>query len=159
LIHTTDSRNEGIVERTVQFSFPTDSDGFISQKCPTCRRRFKVRVSARGRYSLHYCPYCGLESDKGWLTEEQQEYVCAAGTEHVMEPLLDALARALEPIGGAGNFAALGVNCDKPIVPPKPVEADRPMALFRSDCCREPVKHDPAVSPQYCVVCGKPEWV
>lgn len=146
------------MEHAINFSFPADSEGFISQKCPSCRRHFKVRVKDKGRYSLHYCPHCGSGSEEGFLTDEQKAYVHAIGAEQIGERVRAELARTLGQIMG-GGFVPVSEECQSSIIAHKPTESDTPMARYRSRCCREPVKHHPADSPQYCVVCGKPEWV
>src|SRR4051794_17454461 len=82
-------RSEGCVEHRIEVSFPSDGDGFIGQQCPSCAKRFKVRVDDESDHSANFCPYCGIQSDDGWLTEEQEAYAMGVASEQGVDPMLE----------------------------------------------------------------------
>jgi hypothetical protein len=143
------------VEDQIRVSLSADSDGFVTQQCPSCTRRFKIRVNDDGTSSPQYCPYCGSGSEKGWLTEEQIAYVLGMGAEQVVDPLLEEFARELEASNDPGGLITRSARYEKSVPPPMPVESNVPMHIFTSPCCGAPVKHDETVSPLHCAACGK----
>ncbi|CAN5908338.1 hypothetical protein BH23PLA1_BH23PLA1_37560 [soil metagenome] len=45
------------MEERTTISIPTDSEGFISRKCPACSKRFKVTLGQGSDKPLTHCPY------------------------------------------------------------------------------------------------------
>lgn len=144
------------MEHRIEVSFPSDSDGFISQQCPSCTKRFKVCVDDESDHSVNFCPYCGGQSENGWLTEGQEAYAMGVVTEQVVDPMLEDFTRELEGLNRPGGLLSVTGSFERTIPPPKPVESDDPMPVFTSVCCNEPVKHDGSTATLHCVVCGKP---
>jgi transcription elongation factor Elf1 len=142
------------LEQRIQVSFSTDGDGFISQQCPSCERRFKVRVDESSDQSVNFCPYCGSQSDNGWLTEEQQAYAMGVVSEQVVDPMLEEFTHKLQRMNRPGGLLSVSGHYEKSAKPQKPVEAEEPMPLFTPPCCNEPIKHDGSVAALHCVVCG-----
>lgn len=143
------------MEQRIEVSFSTDADGFISQQCPSCERRFKVRVDDEGGQTVGHCPYCGVASEDGWLTEEQRAYAMGVVAEQAVAPILEGFTRDLERLNRPGSLISFSGHFEKSVPPPKPVESDEPMPLITPPCCGEPVKHDGSVAEIFCVVCGK----
>jgi len=61
----------------VRFHCPltADPDGFLTQECPYCSRRFKAAFGKGSRKHLRYCPYCGIEGQNCWYTLKQIRYL------------------------------------------------------------------------------------
>jgi hypothetical protein len=144
----------------IEVSFPSDGDGFVSQQCPSCTKRFKVRVDDESDHSANFCPYCGVRSEDGWLTEEQEAYAMGVVSEQVVDPMLEDFTHELESLNRPDGFLSVTGNFERTVPPPKPVESNDPMPVFTSPCCDEPVKHDGSAALLHCVVCGKfPEGI
>ena len=137
----------------IRVTFPSDCDGFISKRCPSCIKGFKVQITDEGDTSLEHCPYCGAPSNDGWFTEEQEAHlaaVCEQGLDHILE----SSDRDLEWIHAACSQLSLSTDSENTVVPPKPVESNQPMRIFSSPCCGEPVKYNGSPLTLYCVICG-----
>ena len=143
------------MEHRIEVSFSSDSDGFISQQCPSCTRRFKVRIDHESNHSVNYCPYCGRQSEEGWLTEEQHAYAMSVVAEQVVDPMLEDFTRELEGLNRPGGFLSVTGSFERTVSPPKPVESDGLMSVFTAPCCDEPVKHDGSAAALHCIICGK----
>jgi DNA-directed RNA polymerase subunit RPC12/RpoP len=143
------------MEERFQVSLSTDGDGYISQQCPTCSRRFKVKTNDQGENSVNFCPYCGSESDNAWLTEEQQAYVMGIAAEKVIDPMLEEFSRELETMNQPGGFITVSGHFERSEKPAPPIESEEPMSVFTAPCCNESVKHDGSSTRFHCVVCGK----
>ena len=144
------------MEENFSISFPTDGEGFISQQCPTCERRFKTRVDDDAQEVAH-CPYCSSGTENGWLTEEQQAYAIAVVAEQSIDPIMEEFSRSLGQLNQPGGLIKVSGSYDKSPLPPVPVESEGPMPVFTPSCCKEPVKHDGRSSALFCVVCGAQE--
>ena len=141
-------------------SIPTDTDGFISRKCPACSKLFKAKYGEGSNHPLSRCPYCGSSADD-WFTDEQRAYVRAAGfnfARGVMNRELGNMARKFNRSAGRGGFITAKMthspSSSKPL-PPVPVESSEPMAIALFTCCNERVKHDGSLEALHCVICGK----
>ena len=67
-----------------------DKDGFLSQGCPQCKRRFKVSLESLATdKQLSYCPYCGHKGQGCWWTPEQAEFL----GQEVMKPVAEELRK------------------------------------------------------------------
>jgi hypothetical protein len=143
------------MEHRIEVSFPTDGDGFISQQCPKCSQRFKVRVDDDSDHSASYCPYCGSQSEEGWLTEEQQAYAMGLVTEQVVDPMLDDFTRELEQLNRPGGNISFSGSFERTVPPPKPVESEGDMQVVTFGCCNEAVKVVSTTDGLHCVICGK----
>lgn len=57
---------------------PTDDNGFITQECPECGRKFKIEYQqtepGKDR-RINYCPYCTREGSDFWWTDAQMSYM------------------------------------------------------------------------------------
>lgn len=142
------------MEERIQVSFSTDDEGFISQQCPSCSRRFKIRVDDESNQTVNHCPYCGSPSEDGWLTEEQRAYAMGVVTQQAIDPILERFSRGLNRLNRPGSLITVSGRYEKTVPPSKPVETGEPMPLFTPPCCNEPVKHDGSTLHLFCVVCG-----
>lgn len=59
----------------MEVSFPTDSDGYLSQECPSCEQIFKVVFGEGSEEPISFCPYCGHSGRDCWYTKPQVEYM------------------------------------------------------------------------------------
>jgi len=142
----------------MEVSLNTDGQGFISQMCPSCNRRFKVQPKSPNRIS--HCPFCE-HGDEHWFTPEQVEYLQGYAAREVLGPHLDKLDRQLRNMGSGsrGMFKVTG-SVQKPDVPPKPEESDDEMPIATMfTCCGETIRHDESNRPAHCIVCGGPAEV
>jgi len=132
----------------VETKLNTDSEGFISQECPACSGRFKVKYAAGAPRPVSYCPYCCHRNRAAWWTKPQASYIeSAAGvSDHELERmLLDVLKGSNEV-----NIKKLPGGC-QPDAPSEPQEA-WPVVEFAS---KELIKHDGSKSTLYCPVTGE----
>lgn len=99
----------------MEIGFPTDSDGFLSQECPSCEQQFKVCFGEGSDEPISYCPYCGHKGQQCWYTSEQVEHLSAVAQSVLVAP---ALAKLQQSLGGkvTGRISA-------PKTPP-PIEPD-----------------------------------
>lgn len=132
-------------------SFPTDSDGFLSQECPSCNQIFKVLFGEGSEQPISYCPYCGYNGQDCWHTERQVDYIQAVVSNVVLGPKLKKLERQMNAI--SNGFLKIDMKSNLPKVPAAPIEMDDPLAIFRYPCCNETIKatrHD----HHFCIICG-----
>lgn len=132
----------------MEVSFPTDSDGFISQECPSCEHRFKVVFGEGSEEPISCCPYCGHRGEDCWHTSEQVEYLEAVAMAEVVAPELKKLTRSLQ--GGLISFD-IASSIPQPSSPP--METDDDFETLSFQCCDETVK----VARQdrhFCIICG-----
>lgn len=142
------------MEQKVQVSFSTDSQGFISQECPSCKGRFKVQVKNGSHHAVSHCPYCGSGSDNGWLTKEQRAYALGVVSDKVVSPILDDFTRKLNRMNRPGSLVSFKGSHKRSPTPPKPVESEDSLSLFAFPCCGEPVKYEGSATELFCIVCG-----
>lgn len=129
----------------MEVSFPTDSDGFLSQECPSCKQHFKVCFGKGSDEPISYCPYCGHKGEQCWYTKEQVEHMSAVVQTVFVAPALKKLQRSL---GGklSGSFSSFQS--------PPPIDPDSDLPILNFSCCNETIK----ASPQhhlFCIICGK----
>ncbi len=143
-------------QQTMTVSFNTDSEGFISQECPACERRFKIQPGKGSPRPVSHCPFCKHFGADCWFTPEQVEYVGSVAARDVLGPHLEKLDRAFRQLGsGSGGMIKVTGRVQKPRVPPTPVERDNEMSSKATfDCCGETIRHDTVNRPIYCVICG-----
>lgn len=138
----------------MQISIPTDADGFLSQECPACSRRFRVRFGEGSVQPIAYCPYCGHQGMNCWWTEEQAEYMAAVASGEVVAPELRKMARRFNQQAGGGLFKMkMTVKTSPP--PSAPVEPVEVLPVAQFACCNERIKHDGRESTLHCVICGE----
>jgi hypothetical protein len=126
------------MEHRIEVSFPSDGDGFFSQQCPSCTKRFKVRVDDESDHSANFCPYCGVRSEDGWLTEEQEAYAMGVVSEQVVDPMLEDFTRELEGLNRPDGFLSVTGSFERTMPPPKPVESNDPMPVFTTRVATSP---------------------
>lgn len=134
-------------------SVKTDSDGFVSQQCPACKRRFKVKFGEGSSRPVGFCPYCG-HADKGWWTDEQRAYCVSVATERVVRPMLDDFTRGINRLNRPGDLIRMSASVEHPPSAPEPVESSEPMPMATFRCCDECVKHDGSAGKLHCIICG-----
>ncbi len=140
--------------KSVTVSLPTDIDGFISQECPACRKRFKVVLGEGSDQPIGHCPYCGHAEQNCWWTQEQADYLAAIAGQEIAGPLLDDFARGVNRISKPGDFLQIRAKVQHDPLPGPPVEENGPMSTMDFDCCGERIKHDGSVARLHCVICG-----
>lgn len=143
------------MEQKVQVSFSADSQGFISQECPSCERRFKVQVNNGSDHAVSHCPYCGSGSDNGWLTKEQRAYALGVVSDEVVSPMLDDFTRKLNRMNRPGGLVSFKGSYKRSATPAKPAELEDSLPLFTFPCCGEPVRYEGSAAELFCIVCGK----
>ena len=136
--------------------FETDADGFLSQECPSCRRRFKVLFGEGGDGTLSFCPYCRHTGEDNWLTPEQLNYVQTVATEAVVRPQLEQLKRQIA--SSASDMVDIQVTEEIAETAMPPVETIDDFASIHFACCAETIKAE-ACESYYCIICGKAQEV
>lgn len=135
----------------MQVSFPTDSDGFLSQECPSCEQRFKVLFGHGSEEPISYCPYCGYNGRQCWYTQEQVAYIQAVAANMVLAPELKNLERQLE--GASKGFLKVDVKSNFSKPSPPPIETDDAFDILHFPCCNETVKAT-RHNRHFCIICG-----
>ncbi|MBT8490272.1 MAG: toll/interleukin-1 receptor domain-containing protein [Deltaproteobacteria bacterium] len=136
----------------MEVNFPTDTDGFLSQECPSCEQRFKVHFGEGSEEPISFCPYCGHNGRDCWYTKEQVAYIEAVAANRVLGPELKKLEREMKRASGGLLKIDMKTELPKPGSPP--METDEQLEILRFTCCNETVKltrHD----RHYCIICGK----
>jgi hypothetical protein len=145
---------------STSISIPLDSEGFLRRECPTCEREFKWlpsedEESATPDPSGYYCPYCGVQAKRGWLTKPQAEAARAAVMRDVVDPMLDDFADNL----GRSSSGTFKVNVNRQRSP-QPPELSEPDDMRRIDFpCHpsEPLKVlEDWTGPLHCLICRTP---
>lgn len=139
----------------MKVSLETDADGFLSQECPACRKRFKAVFEEDSDKAIGHCPYCGHVGDDCWWTLEQAAYFESVVSEEVVGPMLDDFAQGVNRMSRPGDLVQMKaeVSHDRPAAPP--VESGGGMLVATFACCGERIKHDGSADRLYCVICGR----
>ncbi|MEZ6098130.1 MAG: toll/interleukin-1 receptor domain-containing protein [Pirellulaceae bacterium] len=135
----------------MEISFPTDQDGFLSNECPSCERRFKSTPGEGSDQPIACCPYCGHCGEDCWLTAEQVDHIKAVAHSVIIAPELKNLERQLKGIGG--GLLKVDVRSSPAPQTPPPIETDDDFDILRFPCCGETIK----VKRQdklFCIICG-----
>ncbi len=145
------------METKITLSLPTDSDGFITQECPKCRRKFKVRYikPEKGEVPklLSYCPYCGFNGNNCFWTREQTEYIQKIAMSKIVGPMLDKFGRRLEDTSNGFIKIDTSTKYQKYAIVPREREG---LKKFNFKCCNETIKIlENWDSNLYCIICGK----
>lgn len=142
---------------SVSVALPTDSDGFVSQECHACSKRFKAVFGEGSDRPIGHCPYCGHEEQNCWWTQEQASYLAAVAGQEIADSLLDDFAREVNRMSRPGDFLQVSAKVDRGPRPSPPAETDTSMMSVTFECCGERVKHDGSQARLYCIICGKLE--
>lgn len=143
------------MNKTMQISFNTDDQGFLSQECPACMGRFKVRFGEGSDQPIGFCPYCGNSGQNCWWTSKQAEYLSAKASSEMVAPELEKMARDFNRrVGGKGLFS-MSMKVSKTSVPPEPIEANEDWSHFLFKCCGETIRYDGDFRKLHCIICGK----
>lgn len=135
----------------MEVRFDTDSDGFLSQECPSCHQRFKVLFGSGSDKPISFCPYCCHNEHDCWWTPEQIDYIQSVATDVVVRPELEKFQRQLKSSSSDFFQVQLASGIPEPIV--SPAEADDPLRVLRFQCCGETIKADHR-NRYYCIICG-----
>ena len=136
----------------MQISFPTDTDGYLSQECPSCEQRFKVLFGEGSEEPISFCPYCGHKGRDCWHTQEQVAYIQAVTADVVLGPELKKLEREMKR--ASSGLLKIDIKTEVPEAGSPPMESDDLLDILRFPCCNETVKltrHERL----FCIICGK----
>jgi hypothetical protein len=135
----------------MEISFPADSDGFLSQECPSCEQRFRVLFGQGSEEPILFCPYCGYRGQQCWYTTEQVSYIRSAVIRNVIEPELMDFGRKLET--ATPGLLKIGVALDVSGLTVPPIETDDELHILRFSCCGETIKAK-RCDRLFCIICG-----
>ncbi len=138
----------------ITVSIPTDEDGFISQVCLSCRRRFKVKFGEGSDKPVGFCPYCAKQGDD-WFTESQHAYFVSAVNERVVGPMLDDFASRINRMNRSRGLVRVGAEITHDPPAPEPIEPEEDWPIVTFSCCDEPIKHDGNQEVLHCIICGQ----
>ena len=136
----------------MDINLPTDSDGYLSQECPSCEQLFKVCFGEGSDEPISFCPYCGYKGHDCWYTKNQIEYIQTVATNVTIGPELKKLEREMKKV--SGGLLKIDMKTDIPKVGVPPIETDDKFDILRFPCCNETIKvtrHD----RHFCIICGK----
>ena len=135
----------------LKVSFPTDSDGFLSQECPSCVQRFKVLLGQGSEEPISFCPYCGYNDQGCWTTQEQNSHIQEVALDVLVVPELKKLEREFKR--ESGRLFSVSIESDLPKPSAPPMEIDEPFDILHFPCCQETVKLNRQQS-HFCIICG-----
>jgi len=139
----------------VNIKLNTDDDGFLSQECPACERRFKVKFGEGSEAPIAFCPYCGHNQENCWWTQDQADYLAAVAGGEVLGPELEEMARDFNRQSPKGGFVSISMEVKRSPVPDPPDEPNDDWPTRTFDCCGETIKHDGQEESLHCIICGK----
>ena len=144
------------MEQHAQVRLQTDGDGFLSQECPKCRKRFKIRFGEGSDKPVGYCPYCDHSGQQCWWTTEQVEYFTRVAGKKLVEPILQDFAKKINRLNRRDSLLQVKarVSGDQ-TTPQPPPEPETPSELVTFECCGERVKVESGLESYNCVTCGK----
>ena len=142
-------------EKHIKVGFNTDEDGYISQECPACKKRFKVNFSSGSDEPISYCPYCGHKERDCWWTQKQVDYLSGVVGKELIGPELDKMAKDFNRKARVGNFINMTMSVKHSSDAPEPKEPSEPMPIVTFECCGEKTKHDQSQKALFCIICGK----
>ena len=140
---------------TMTISLETDTDGFISQECPSCLKLFKVKFGEGSSQPVGHCPYCGHEGRSCWWTREQADYIGGVASKEIVGPMLNDMARKINGGHRASGMIRMTARVGHASQPVRPNEPDTPMATMTFACCKERIKHDGQSAKLHCIICGE----
>lgn len=135
----------------MEITLATDSDGFLSQQCPSCDQRFKVLFGAGSEQPISYCPYCRYRGERCWHTAEQVAYAQSVAVDLVLRPELSRFERELKR--RSDGFLKIEAKSSVPDPLAAPIEADEALDLLRFQCCNETIKVW-RQDRHFCIICG-----
>lgn len=135
----------------MEVSFPTDTDGFLSQECPSCQQQFKVIFGEGSQEPISYCPYCAYKGQQCWLTQEQSDHVKAVATNVVLAPELKKLEQKIK--GSSKGLLKINMEYNLPEPSQPPVETDVSFDILHFPCCKETIKIN-RQQKHFCIICG-----
>lgn len=139
---------------TSTVSLETDADGFVSQECPSCMRRFKVKFGEGSDRPIGSCPYCSHAGRDCWWTQAQADYFAAVAGQEVVGPMLDKFARNINRGNRSGSVLNIKASVNHGPRPIRPSEPNDSMPSMTFACCNERIKHDGASARLHCIICG-----
>ena len=139
----------------MQISFNKDSDGFISQECPSCLKQFKVKLGEGSDQPLGHCPYCNHQGNDCWWTQPQADYIGSSAREEFIDPALKDMAREINRSSSKNSFISMKMDYKPSPKSQRPDEPENDWPMFEFQCCGETIKHNNDSQNIYCVICGK----
>lgn len=140
--------------KKIDVSLNVDGEGFISQECPSCKRRFKIQVDDGQERPIRFCPYCDHSGEGCWWTPEQADYLTALAAAHVVAPEIEEMARDFNRRTSGNQVLRMKMSIEKPRVPNPPSESDDGLEIQKFSCCGVLIKHDGQNVDLFCVLCG-----
>ena len=143
------------MKESFHVSLMTDDDGFLSQECPSCKRRFKATFNEGSDKPISFCPHCGHNDTGCWWTAEQAEYLSGKAAEEIVAPELNKIARDFNR-KSSGGLISMNMKVSHSTTPPAPEESNDDWPVVTFDCCGGRIKHTGQNSELRCIICGKP---
>ena len=144
-------------DSSMEISLPTDSEGYLTQECKKCYRKFKVKYthdsSTTSKKELTYCPYCGEIGKNGFFTRQQTEFIENSAMSKVVGPMMEKFGREIET--HSGEFLKFEVSTSYPKYAISPIESEDLKKIYYV-CCDETIKIlENWDNSLFCIICGK----
>ena len=139
----------------MQVTLNTDDDGYVSQECPACKERFKIKIGEGSDKPVSFCPYCEHNGQGCWWTPEQAKYIGALAGQEIIVPELDKMAEEINKSSGSGGFITMKASVEHDPISGPPSEANESMPVVQFNCCGETIKHDGQHPSLHCIICGE----
>lgn len=136
----------------MEVSFPTDSDGFLAQECPSCGLRFKIAFGQGSEEPVSHCPYCGYRGSDCWYTGEQADYIQSLVVNTTLIPELKKFQRQTQLSSNGPLRLEIKSDSSLPVEPPMETD-DAFMKVLHFPCCNETIKVEQH-EKHFCIICG-----
>lgn len=143
----------------IEFSVPSDNDGYVSFQCPHCNELFKLSTSEvqEDDVIILYCPKCGLSDEPSSFTSNDVIEHANVLVENLFNEMINDFSKSLEK--GFKNNKNFSFKSGKPlpIEHPNPLyEKDSDFEEFEMSCCNRHIKlkKSGSLGYIYCPYCG-----
>jgi hypothetical protein len=141
--------------KRISLRLATDEDGYMSQECPCCENRFKVKYGEGSDKPISFCPYCKHKGQNCWWTKEQVDYLESVVVKESIVPEFEKMTKEINRNSHKGGLVTLSMDIKpspKPIFPQE-TKCNWPIVFF--ECCCEKIKHERSQEVLFCPICGK----
>ena len=140
----------------LEFSIPTDDDGYILLQCPNCGTYFKATPAdiKDSRVLEIFCPSCGLAGDN-YLTQDVLDLAMAMIQNKTMDIIYDKVKKMEHQ--SSNGFITIKAGQQPEYEPENPIRSGiEALEIVSFPCCKRTAKVKPILKMTgcYCPFCG-----
>lgn len=145
-------------DEIIEFSIPSDSDGYVTFGCPYCANTFKLHAGECQEDDIIeiFCPYCGLVDEPSAFLNDEIVQLAMDKVENVLVDILNSFSKNLErSFKGNSMIKVKTTKIDKK-VEKEVFEVDSEEVIVEMPCCNRhlKVKFSAKESGVFCPYCG-----